>query len=479
MINLYANVFRAQYFGPPGGSGGPPGTEDYYEGIWYSTTALTGLFTFITPADEGGDWHISRAGQPANRSYPDHYLNRVEIYTYYDSESNATVVPYNYALYGYSYGTSVKNAYDYVILGGTAVEIFGMGYYEADPAGVTRSGTSGNDVLEGGLGPDVLYGFAGNDSLWGYAGNDSLVGGIDNDILVGGDGNDILYGEEGGDTLVGDAGNDSLAGGSGVDLMYGGAGNDTLTAGADELTNNYLNGGDGNDNMIGDRADDVMEGGAGDDALHGGSGNNSLWGGPGNDVITAYHTPGPGNSFAVTNTLVGGEGNDRITGGVGNDLLVGDEGDDELDGGASNGIDVLFGRAGNDRLNGQQGADWLEGGDGDDTFNDWEGNNTIIGGAGNDLILSFVGTIGGGMDSYLYYGPGFGDDTISGFDPGFLMVNSTDRLVFATSIFANEAAVRAAATYDGTDTIIVSGTDSITLVRTDIDDMTSVNFGFF
>jgi hypothetical protein len=51
--------------------------------------------------------------------------------------------------------------------------------------------------------------------------------------------------------------------------------------------------------------------------------------------------------------------------------------------------------------------------------------------------------------------------------------------VFATSIFADEAAVRAAAIYDGTDTIIVSGTDSITLVRIDIDDMTPVNFGFF
>ena len=193
-------------------------------------------------------------------------------------------------------------------------------------------------------------------------------------------------------------------------------------------------------------------------ALHGGPGSNSLWGGAGDDLITASN----GNPFVFsTNTLVGGEGND------------------ELDGGASNGIDVLYGRAGNDRLNGNQGADWLDGGDGDDTFNDWEGNNTIIGGAGNDLILAFVGTIGGGKDSYVYYGPNFGDDTISRFDPGFLMVNSTDRLVFSTSIFADEAAVRAAAIYDGTNTTIVSGADSIILLRTDIDDLSSVDFGFF
>ena len=259
MVSLYSNPFIARYYRP---AALPAITTPAF-----GTRPIRWIprFQTTTPADEGGTWVIYRTGQPAYLEYSDDYLNRVAIDSYYDAELNTTVVPYYYSLYGYSAGTSAYDAYDYVTLGDSTLQLFGLGYYEADPVGVTRYGTPQNDLLEGGAGPDVLYGFAGNDSLWGYGGDDSLVGGIDSDILAGGDGNDTLYGEEGGDTLVGDAGNDLLAGGSGVDLMYGGAGDDTLTAGANELTNNYLNAGDGNDNMIGDLADDVMEGGAGND----------------------------------------------------------------------------------------------------------------------------------------------------------------------------------------------------------------------
>ncbi len=58
--------------------------------------------------------------------------------------------------------------------------------------GETRTGTSSNDILNGGDGSDTLSGLAGNDVLNGYAGNDHLDGGVGNDTMSGGSGNDTF-----------------------------------------------------------------------------------------------------------------------------------------------------------------------------------------------------------------------------------------------------------------------------------------------
>ena len=137
MVYLFSNPFRAQYYT----SGGVAG--DSYGGLWYSTGPMdVPQIQVVTAADEGGTWVINRVSQPAYHQYADNYLNRVEINTYYDAESNTTVVPYYYALNGFSAGSSAYNAYDYVVLGGTTMQVFGQGYYEADPVGVTKYGTS-------------------------------------------------------------------------------------------------------------------------------------------------------------------------------------------------------------------------------------------------------------------------------------------------------------------------------------------------
>jgi Ca2+-binding RTX toxin-like protein len=77
----------------------------------------------------------------------------------------------------------------------------------------------------------------------------------------------------------------------GVDL-YGGDGNDVLTAGG------------GNDRVFGEAGDDRLKGVAGNDVLVGGSGNDVADGGAGNDVV------------------IGGEGTDKVAGGLGDDLLI-------------------------------------------------------------------------------------------------------------------------------------------------------------
>ena len=60
-----------------------------------------------------------------------------------------------------------------------------------------------NDLIFGEKGNDELYGFAGNDVIYGGEGNDILIGGIGNDTLIGGENNDtyIINAADGNDTI--------------------------------------------------------------------------------------------------------------------------------------------------------------------------------------------------------------------------------------------------------------------------------------
>ncbi|ABK99976.1 calcium-binding protein [Pelobacter propionicus] len=84
-------------------------------------------------------------------------------------------------------------------------------------AGITQTGTSGDDTMVGAAGCDTLNGGDGNDTLDGGTGHDTLDGGVGNDVLSGGAGNDILTGGDGDDLLAGGIGNDTLNGGAGND----------------------------------------------------------------------------------------------------------------------------------------------------------------------------------------------------------------------------------------------------------------------
>src|SRR5262249_3398602 len=90
-----------------------------------------------------------------------------------------------------------------------------------------------------------------------------------------------------------------------------------------------------------------------------------LFGGDGNDTLTA-------RSGAAQ--LVGQAGNDTLLGKRGNDMLFGGDGNDLLTGGAGN--DQAFGQSGDDRMvwNPGDGSDLNEGGAGNDTVENNGGN---------------------------------------------------------------------------------------------------------
>src|ERR1043165_255598 len=130
-----------------------------------------------------------------------------------------------------------------------------------------------------------------------------------------------------------------------------------------------------------------------------------------------------------------------INGGGGNDTLNGTAGDD-----------TISGNGGNDVVNAGDGNDIVSGGGGNDTLNGNDGNDRLVGGAGNDTLT------GGAGNDIFAFGPSFGQDIVTDFrNPG------TDRIEFDHTVFANFAAVQAAMTQVGADTVITHGSDSLTL----------------
>jgi Ca2+-binding RTX toxin-like protein len=170
------------------------------------------------------------------------------------------------------------------------------------------------------------------------------VTGGDNDVFVAmGKGSDTLH--------LFDSGNDTVYGGGGNDVIIGGHGNSSLV------------GGDGNDSIYGGSGNDTLDGGSGNDYLKAGTGAQSLVGGDGNDLLRDLTS-----------------GHSTLSGGSGNYTLVGEQGD-LLQGGSGNNQFWLYG--------GASGANsTLQGGSGNDNFHiqTHTGNDTIIGGGGNDTV---------------------------------------------------------------------------------------------
>jgi Ca2+-binding RTX toxin-like protein len=194
---------------------------------------------------------------------------------------------------------------------------------------------------------------------------------------------------------------DSVLGTDGADILRGTSADDSIC------------GLGGDDTITGALGNDKLEGGSGNDSLNGGIGNDTLKGGIGSDML---------NGGIGEDNLKGGEGNDDLQGGNGNDTLLGGDGDDTMNGG--NDADLLQGDGGNDIISGGTGEDTLDGGEGDDTLN---------GGVGADTFM---------------FKPGFGNDTITGFQATGL---GHDFLEFDSGIFADTAALFAhsANTADG------------------------------
>lgn len=127
--------------------------------------------------------------------------------------------------------------------------------------------------------------------------------------------------------------------------------------------------------------------------------------------------------------------------------------------------DLIFGQGGNDRLEGGAGNDLLHGGDGNDTLLGGTENDALYGGSGNDILIGGLGNDqlsgGVGSDLFMFNQRGFGQDRISDFN---IHQNGNDLLVFSKSLFATTDAVLGATTQNGSDSIILAGDSSVTLV---------------
>lgn len=145
----------------------------------------------------------------------------------------------------------------------------------------------------------------------------TILGTKGNDYRTGTSVADLIKPAEGNDTVYGGGGNDTIEGWIGDDRLYGDAGNDRIDVGPG---NNYADGGADNDTILGYGGNDTFFGGTGNDTLYGDGGRDSLVGGTGNDYLR-----GDIDSGGASDTLVGGDGADRFQPGKGdraNDVLT-------------------------------------------------------------------------------------------------------------------------------------------------------------
>ncbi len=236
--------------------------------------------------------------------------------------------------------------------------------------GMTKSGGTGNDTLDGTDLIDIINGNSGNDVISARGGNDTLNGGAGNDTLYGGYGNDLY----------------NYAGtGQGIDTIR----DDGGTADTIVLTATYTS-----TNTILERVGEY------DLAIKSGSTQLILIEGQfnGNNGIETlrYSNGATVNLSTYNHTLNGtsgddyfygvsfGAGGDRINGLDGNDTIFARSGDDIVTGG--NGNDYIYGEDGNDTLSGNVGDDWISAGSGNDTVIYDGGLDMISDGGGTDIV---------------------------------------------------------------------------------------------
>jgi Ca2+-binding RTX toxin-like protein len=304
-------------------------------------------------------------------------------------------------------------------------------------------GSNSGDVLTGEGGPNRINSRRGTDTITGLGGDDLINPGRDADSIDAGD-----TGETAGDTL---AYNDSTGTGGGpvtvnlaANTLSGGfAAGDVLTSGTIE----NVTGSPGVDSLTGDGGPNVIDGRQAGDNLDGGTGLDTLnYSISSSLVVVDLDADTATGGFATGDVLTGGSF-ENATGSAFDDFLNGDGGPNVLSGGE--GGDTMWGRAGADSLDGGAGTDLLSyenspvgvtvdlgsdstsGGDatGDvlvaGTFEDVRGSDQADSLTGDDSPNLLVGT--GGNDTLV---PGAGADVIDGGDFG---ETTGDTLSYATS----------------------------------------------
>lgn len=271
---------------------------------------------------------------------------------------------------------------------------------------------------------DVVVENGGNAS-----GGQTINGTSGQDSLVGGTGNDTIHGLGGDDTIEGAGGDDSILGGDGDDRLDGDSWDPDAASG-----NDYIDGGAGNDGIQGWQGDDTLLGGPGDDGFSIGAFSQSFSIHPGNDFIDG----GDGidsisfDTYSVVIDLQAGTYRIADPRGEVNGIVLNVEnvwGDGWIKG--TNGPNELSGAEGNSTIEGLGGDDvisllWgitavLHGGAGNDTITIDEGGASLVGGEGNDRLTGDDFELGNSaVDSFVFdVAPGAANaDTIDRFEAG-------------------------------------------------------------
>ena len=281
--------------------------------------------------------------------------------------------------------------------------------------GITVDGGAGNDTLLGSNGIDILLGGDGTDFVDGQQGNDVAFLGAGDDTFQWdpGDGSDVIEGQDGSDSMTfnGSAANENMevsANGGRVRFTRDVAAitmdlNDVESivaktfGGADNVIVNDLSGTD-----VTSVTPDLALVGGGDDAQ---PDNVITTATNGDDVVSVTGT-GPNavvSGISARVTLSGAiAGSDRVT----VNALAGDDVVDAaslaadsalLTANGGDGDDVLLGGAGNDTLNGGDGDDVLLGGPGVDILDGGLDDNVVIQSraAGASWLKSHARTVNG------------------------------------------------------------------------------------
>ena len=209
----------------------------------------------------------------------------------------------------------------------------------------------------------------------GGAGNDTLIGVIQAD---GQDGNDTIISATTGNSVTVRFSYSSNNRYFGYDLqvLAGGRGNDVIDASGSEVRVDIAGGMD-SDHITGSAHDDV------------------IWGDGYNAAAPHIHNEQIGGFQSVNSTRYNDEAYlqseaDRLLDGVRaagvsfTSTVTEYEGDDTIDAGAGN--DVVYGGGGADTIDGGDGSDTLYGGDGNDVIDGGNDADTIEGGLGDDEI---------------------------------------------------------------------------------------------
>jgi Ca2+-binding RTX toxin-like protein len=401
------------------------------------------------------------------------------------------------------------------------------GEFNFDANGLLESFASADPTLGG---DDTLAVGDGANIVVGGFGNDTIVTGADADIVLG-DNGEVTYTPGTTDLLQARStdldnatgGNDTIVGGDGDNVILAGVGADTVTAGngADivlgdngqvdwmpngqysqfqttDLTlggNDDIRVGDGDNIVLGGFGSDVIETGVGEDLI---LGDNGLFqytpDANGDAVLTEARTTDTTPDTGAGDVIVagGGDGGNIVLAGPGGDRVNQDPrpGTNDPAGATSTGRDIVIGDNGfvnwdtNEDL-AQFGSSEPELG-GDDLINVGDGANIVVGGFGNDTIVTgadadivlgddgqvdYVGgdndpadidlitststTAGGGADNITTQG---GDDVVIGGRSGDTIVaGAGDDVVFGDN--AQVTSTDAGTRLETTDTVAETGGD--------------------